>query len=198
MGRNTCGQFLSIDAELTCNKQGIMKMKNQDKQMYGFDRGFTLVELILVVLILGIAALVAVPMFSSAADIQVRATANRIAADLDYARGLAITRQKHYAVVFDRANEIYDIRDAATDTVITNPLDNRPFTVNLANDSRSGGVNIVSTDFTDDTIEFDYLGTPYAGGSQLNAQGVITLRSRDGSFSLTVTVEPMTGCVSIE
>jgi prepilin-type N-terminal cleavage/methylation domain-containing protein len=175
-------------------------MKKQNKQ----KDGFTLVELIIVVFILAIAALVAVPMFSSAADIQVRATANRIAADLDYARGLAITRQKNYAVVFDRAAESYDIRDTLTDTVITNPFDNRPFAVNLAADSRVGSVNIVSTNVTDDAIAFDYLGTPYVGnavpvsGSQLNTPGTITLRSRDGSFTLGVKVEPMTGYVTIE
>ncbi len=177
-------------------------MKNQDKKMYRFDRGFTLVELILVVLILGIAALVAVPMFASAADIQVRATANRIAADLDYARGLAITRQKNYAVVFDPATEFYDIREAGEADPIENPLDGGDFEVNLTTDSRVGGVVIDSADFDGETtITFDYLGTPYAGegtGSILNVLGVITLESRDGSFSLTITVEPMTGCVTIE
>jgi prepilin-type N-terminal cleavage/methylation domain-containing protein len=173
-------------------------MKEQKKHTFRLYRGFTLVELILVVLILSIAAVVAVPMFSSAADIQVRATANRIAADLDYARGLAITRQKDYSVVFDAANELYEIQDV-DGVPITNPLDNKTFTVNLANDARTGGVNIVSADFDGQTaVTFDYLGTPYAAGAPLTPQGVISLRSRDGSFTLTVKVEPVTGYVMIE
>jgi prepilin-type N-terminal cleavage/methylation domain-containing protein len=173
-------------------------MKEQKQNTLRLYRGFTLVELILVVFILAIAALVAVPMFSSAADIQVRAAANRIAADLDYARGLAITRQKQYSVVFDCANEIYEIRDTAADTVITNPLDNRPFTVDLKTDSRVGGVKIDSTNFTTNNVAFDYLGTPLEDTAQLDEPGIITLESRDGSFSLTVRVEPMTGYVTIE
>jgi prepilin-type N-terminal cleavage/methylation domain-containing protein len=168
-------------------------MKEQ-KNTFRLYRGFTLVELIVVVFILAIAALVAVPMFSSAADIQVRATANRIAADLDYARGLAITRQKNYAVVFDSGNESYEICDAATGDPITNPLDNKSFTVNLANDSRTGGVKIDLVEgATDDTITFNYLGSP----SSLTGTGWITLKSRDGSFVLYVKVEMMTGYVTI-
>jgi len=180
-------------------------MKELKKNTFKLYRGFTLVELILVVFILSIAALVAVPMFSSAADIQVRSTANRIAADLDYARGLAITRQKDFWVVFNGTTESYAIwwnNPASTaDEIFTNPLTNAPFAVNLANDSRVGGVNIFSTNFTNDTVTFNYLGTPYSGkgeGTSLNAQGVITLRSRDNSFSLTIKVEPMTGYVTIE
>jgi prepilin-type N-terminal cleavage/methylation domain-containing protein len=178
-------------------------MKEQKANTLRLYRGFTLVELILVVFILAIAALVAVPMFSSAADIQVRATANRIAADLDYARGLAITRQKNFWVEFDDASESYELwwnnPASGTDEIFTNPLTNADFIVDLANDSRTGGVNIDSADFDGETaITFDYLGTPYVAGGPLIAQGVITLKSRDGSFSLTVTVEPMTGCVTIE
>jgi prepilin-type N-terminal cleavage/methylation domain-containing protein len=182
-------------------------MKKQNKQTFRLQYGFTLAELIVVVFILSIAALVAVPMFSSAADIQVRATANRIAADLDYARGLAITRQKDFWVEFNDSAESYELwwnnPTSGDDEIFTNPLTNLPFSVDLTTDSRTGGVKIDLADFGGDTtITFDYLGTPYAGigsaGTRLNAQGVINLESRDGSFVLTVKVEPMTGYVTIE
>ena len=180
-------------------------MKKQKMRKLERLGGFTLVELILVVLILSIAALVAIPMFSSAADIQVRSVANRIAADLDYARGLAITRQKNYTVVFDKANESYDIREAGG-SIIKNPLDNRDFIVNLAADSRVSGVNIFSVNFdaaADNAITFDYLGTPYPGNVvsptvRLNNQGVVALKSKDGKFTVSVYVEPLTGSVTIE
>jgi prepilin-type N-terminal cleavage/methylation domain-containing protein len=171
--------------------------------------GFTLVELILVVLIISIAAVIAIPMFSSAADIQVRSVANRIAADLDYARGLAITRQKNYAVVFypvavsGHTAESYDIREVGG-SIIKNPLDNRNFVVDLTADSRVSGVNIFSVNFDAATaVTFDYLGTPYPGnvaspGTRLSDTGVITLKSKDGTFTVSVYVEPLTGCVTIE
>jgi prepilin-type N-terminal cleavage/methylation domain-containing protein len=169
--------------------------------------GFTLVELILVVLIISIAAVIAIPMFASAADIQVRSVANCIAADLDYARGLAITRQKNYAVVFYPSSESYDIREAGG-SIIKNPLTNTNFAVNLAADSRVSGVNINSADFDsslDYAITFDYLGTPYAGNvalptaaDRLDSQGLITLKSKDNQFVLYVKVEALTGTVTID
>jgi len=180
-------------------------MKNQNTVKLGSGRGFTLVELILVVLILSIAAVIAIPMFSSAADIQVRSTANRIAADLDYARGLAITRQKNYAVVFYPASESYDIREAGL-SIIKNPLDSKDFLVDLTADHRISGVDIFSANFdtaADNAITFDYLGTPYKGNAtplpenKLTGTGWITLKSKDGKFVVYVKIEMLTGYVTI-
>ena len=172
----------------------------EQKKQNGFN-GFTLVEIIVVVVILGIAALVAVPMLSSAADMQVRAAANRLAADLDYAKGLAVTYQTGYAVVFNTANESYDIRKSpyGTDDIVKNPVRaDQDYIVNFTTDSNMSRVAIDSTaGLTDDTVTFDYLGSPYSGAgtaTPLNS-GVITLQA--GDFTMTVDIEPMTGYVSI-
>ncbi|RKY11693.1 MAG: hypothetical protein DRP52_05590 [Planctomycetota bacterium] len=152
-------------------------------------------------MILGIAAAMAVPMFSGAADMQVRSAANRIAADIDYAKGLAITHQQSYSLVF--SGDSYTIQKA-DGTSVPNPLTGAiSFVVNFSTDSRLSQVSIDSADFdpdSSDTITFDYLGSPYSGettapGNSLNS-GQITLEA--GSFSLTVDVEPVTGYVTIE
>ena len=163
--------------------------------------GFTLIEIIMVVVILGIAAMMAVPMMSSAADMQVRTAANMIAADLEYAKNMAITQQRNYSVVFDIVNETYEIRDD-TATVIDHPVNVvSPFVVDFANDGRLEQVDIVVADFDPGpelTVTFDYLGSPYSGadsGSPLNA-GSIDLQA--GTFTMTVTVEPVTGYVKIQ
>lgn len=168
----------------------------------GRNNGFTLIEIIMVVVILGIAAMIAVPMLSSAADMKVRAAANRIAADLDYAKGMAVTHQKGYAVVFDPANESYDIRvePYGTDDIITNPV--RPgslYVVSFPSDSNMSQVKIDTVAFNSSanhTIMFDYLGSPFCGdpASALNS-GRITLQA--GDFTIYVDVEPMTGYVTI-
>jgi len=159
---------------------------------------FTFIELIVVMVILSIAALLAIPMISSAADVQVRSAANMIAADLDYAKSMAISRQQNYSVVFDPANDSYEVRDASGN-VIDHPIKaGSPFKVELQSDSRLSRVDITGADFDPDsqtTVTFDYLGSPYNGsGAALNS-GQITLQA--GSFSMTITVEPMTGYVTI-
>ncbi|MCD6175500.1 MAG: prepilin-type N-terminal cleavage/methylation domain-containing protein, partial [Planctomycetes bacterium] len=169
-------------------------------------KGFTLVELIIVVVILGIAAAIAVPMLSSAADMQVRSAANRIAADLDYAKNLAITHQSRYCVIFDEANESYEIRvdPFGVGDVIDHPVNPGKFVVDFSADSRLSRVDIVSADFDSGTsvsnvITFDYMGSPYSSTMATNLlTGQITLRDKQsGNFTLTVDVEPVTGYVTM-
>ena len=186
------------------NERKAVVMATLKKTHYrGGATAFTMIEIMVVLVILAIAALIAVPMMSSAADMQVRGAANRLAADLDYAKNMAITHQKPYTVVFDAAAESYQIQDA--DGVIDNPL--RPgslFQVSFPNERSMSRVAIdsITLDPVDasDAITFDYLGTPYSGteavsGSAFNNAGQITLTA--DSFSLMVVVEPMTGYVTI-
>ncbi len=162
--------------------------------------GFTLIEIIVVVVILAIVALMAVPMFSSAADIQLRAAANMIAADLEYAKSMAISRQRAYSVVFDSAAESYEVHDSGGN-VIPHPINPGDLVVDFPSDSRLNQVVIVTADFDPDsaeTITFDYLGSPYSGsppGTPL-ISGTISLQA--DSFTMTITIEPITGYVTID
>lgn len=163
--------------------------------------GFTLVELLIVVVILSVAAMIVVPTLSSAADMQVRSAANTIAADLDYARGLAVTRQANYSVVFNPGGESYEIRRTSDNTVIGNPLmGGQNYVVTFDGDSRLSQVDIDLANFdsdADNAITFNYLGVPFKGigtGTSLTS-GRITLQA--GTFTLYVDIEPVTGYVTI-
>lgn len=163
----------------------------------GNNRAFTLIEIILVVVILSIAALMALPFAVSGSDVQLRSAANIIASDLEYAKSMAISRGKFYWIVFDDAAESYQIEDS--NGVIEHPVKKGfDYIVNFTNDSRLKKVDITSTDF-DGThiVRFDYLGSPYNGNgftNQLNS-GVINLSS--GDSTMDVTVEPVTGYITI-
>jgi prepilin-type N-terminal cleavage/methylation domain-containing protein len=162
------------------------------------QNGFTLVEIIIVVVILSIAAMIAVPMVSSAADIQVRSAANQIAAHLDYAKSMAITHQQAYSVVFDVSTESYQVQDEGGN-LIDHPVNPGDFVVNLSN-TELDKVDITSADFdgvVSNAVTFDYLGSPYSGTdttAPLNS-GQILLQATD--FSITVSVEPVTGYVTM-
>jgi prepilin-type N-terminal cleavage/methylation domain-containing protein len=161
--------------------------------------GFTLVEILLVVLIIAIAAMIAVPMMGSMGSVQIRSAANMIAADLEYAKSMAISRQENYSVVFP-ANNYYEVHDH--NGVITHPVTKLPYKVDFSSDSRLDKVVIESADFAPSseppTITFDYLGSPHSGSGtsppDLNS-GEISIRA--GDFTMTINVEPVTGFISI-
>ena len=163
-------------------------------------KAFTLIELIVVMVIIAIAAVLAVPMISSAADVQVRSAANMIAADLEYAKSMAISRQQNHWVVFDPANESYEVHDPCG--VIDHPIKaGSNFVVDLQSDSRLSRVDIAGADFDPDSqlsVTFDYLGSPYSGTTTANPlnSGQISLQA--GSFTMTVNVEPMTGYITVQ
>jgi prepilin-type N-terminal cleavage/methylation domain-containing protein len=157
--------------------------------------GFTLTEIIIVVVIIAIAALTAIPMMSSAASVQIKSAVNMLVADLEYAKSMAISRGQNFSVVFDDNTECYWIEDQSG-TVIPHPVKKGfSYMVDFQNDGRLNKVNIVDVDFdTTSEVKFDYLGSPYNGsGSPLN-HGVINLEA--GGTTATVMVEAVTGFIS--
>jgi prepilin-type N-terminal cleavage/methylation domain-containing protein len=159
-------------------------------------RGFTLLEIMMVVLILAIAAAMAVPLMSSGAATKASAAAQMVAADLEYARSMAFTRGHVYRVTFDAGAESYQVQDQ-DGAVIAHPV-NQGSTYHVQfGTGQLTGVQIVSANF-DGThqVRFDALGSPYNGnGTPLNS-GVIILQG--GSTTQTIRVEPVTGVIRID
>lgn len=160
-------------------------------------KGFTLVEIIIVVVIMSIAALVAIPVLTSAADLQIKSAANVIAADLEHVKSLAISRQKIYSVVFDSSTNSYEVLDSDLNVVSHPTKSSGLFTVSFPSESRLSNVDIVSADFDlDETVLFNYLGTPMNSSGTDLVSGVITLETKGNT--MTVTVEPVTGYITIQ
>ncbi len=162
--------------------------------------GFTMLELLVVVAIIAIAAAIVVPMASSAGTMQLRAAVTMVAADLEYAKSMSISRGKRYSVVFDSGAESYRITDP-NGTTISHPIKGpgSAYAVDFRGDGRLKDVEIVSASFDGPSaVSFDYLGIPYSAGATPAAllnPGVITLRA--GGSTRTVQVEPVTGYISI-
>src|SRR5690242_16864757 len=76
-------------------------MSNRQSRSKGRAAGFTLVEILVVVVILGIAAAVIVPNMGTRSDLKAAAAARMIMADLIYAQNRAISTQTKHYVTFD-------------------------------------------------------------------------------------------------
>jgi len=158
--------------------------------------GFTIIEVLIVVVIIGVAAAIAVPMMSSAGSMQLRAAASMVAADMEYAKSMAISRGQFYAVVFNATADSYEIQDASG-VVIAHPVKKGfDYEIDFRNDGRVDRVDLVSASFNATaTVKFDYLGSPYDGGNNALNSGLVTLQA--GSATKTVSVEPVTGFISV-
>ncbi len=159
------------------------------RQTTRFDGGFTLIELLIVIVIIGITAAIAVPLMSSAASVQIRAAGGIVAADLEYAKSLAITTGQQHKVVFNVGNNSYEILDIDNNAV-EHPITKRSqYVVSFAADGRLDRVSINNTSFSGHTVTFDSLGSPG------NAGGSVVLQA--GGIGRTVTVEAVTGFISV-
>jgi prepilin-type N-terminal cleavage/methylation domain-containing protein len=182
-----------MGAELMVNKQYNNKLGS-----YGAvcNAGFTLIEIMMVVVLLAVAGAMAMPFLSSAGSLQAMAAADIIAADLEYAKSLAISRAQVYSVVFSVGSESYQIEDQGGN-LVPHPIKiGFNYVVDFANDSRLSQVDIsqVSFDATSE-VRFDYLGSPYNGSSTPLNSGTVTVKQ--SSLSRTVSVEPVTGIISV-
>jgi len=173
------------------------------------NRGaFTLVEILVVVIILGIAGAVIVPSLSTRDDLKAAAAARVLMADLIYTQNLAITQQKNHYVRFDVTTQRYVVVASPDMTVVTHPVNQMPYRVVLGAGGTPGLTDaaIESAEFKGQsseqlypTIGFDELGTPvvYIGSGSIEPLSSGSAVLRVGQFRLRVQIEPYTGQITV-
>ena len=156
--------------------------------------GYTLVEVLIIVTIIGIAAAIVVPNMLAAGTLGVQAAARIIISDILYAQNDAIAQQDNRRVVFDPDNESYRLADdsGVTLTAKWKNGSNSNYIVDFTSDSRFQGVVIASADFGGTpTLEFDALGGPLNGGTvEIEFQGT-RYRITVAAFTGRVTVQQL-------
>ena len=169
---------------------GINKMKNQ--------KGFTLIELIMIIVILGIVALASMPKTTAQPRTRLEAACQRIALDLRYVQAMSLAQQVRFGISFDTVNEAYFVYRVNVGTVAKDPQTRNNFNVSFVTLNEFKGIDIASTNFSN-KMEFDSTGAPYDGnGVILSSQGIITVQTTGGAYSRTVRIEAKTGKVSVQ
>ena len=162
--------------------------------------GFTLAEMLVVLIIIGIAATIVIPMVGNTSGMQVTSAARHISSTLMFAQTSAISAQQPFQVVFDADAESYEVRDADGNAVDDPVIAGRAYRVDYTSDSRLRNVRIETVNFDGGgKVWFDRLGTPLSGPDKDNLTdlNVGRVNIQAGDEIMTITVEPITGRINI-
>ena len=147
--------------------------------------GFTLIELVIVILIIGIISIVSYPRFANTLQsMNLRVATDKLTDDLRYIYSFAVSNHRNTWFAIDVGSNtysygIYDTPPNSDPTVLTDPATHQPAIINLNN---YNGVTITSETLAGG-FYFDWWGTPSTGGK-------ITL-----NFTRTIVIEAETGYV---
>ncbi len=152
-------------------------------------KGFTLIELVMVIVLLGIMAAVVVPRFVNVSSMNAAAFADKLRADIRYAQNLAMARNQRYRVYVNTAPAPtpngYAVVNVSSGMVAQDPAGQGTLSVTL-NTGQYAGITVNTP--PGGYVEFNSLGASTAG-----ADVTITV---NGDATLTVTITAQTGAVN--
>ncbi len=134
------------------------------------QRAFTLIELVLVMATLGIAAAIAVPRFAEGSHTRrLDAFEQRLLADIEHARRLAQARSASVMMVFDPINDTYVITGAR------NPVTGESSSYMVQTGDSPYRIDLQTVDLGGDAVLIhDGYGTRDSGGTITIASGDLT------------------------
>lgn len=167
-------------------------------------KGFTLIELVMVLVLLGIMAAVIVPRLPNVASTKAAAFVDKLRADIRFAQNLAMTRNVRTRVNFTGATR-YDVLSSTTGTctsfpLATDPATGQPFTIDLTVAPYTGA-GITLTLPAMNCLEYNSLGKPYNCAGLGNvcsavASGLTVTVNANAAAVGAITVSSQTGAVN--
>lgn len=184
-------------------------MPNLPLQFTKKQQGITYIEIILVVIILGIIAAVAMPDLSSTDPVKLDLAAQEFANAMRFARSESIRKGKPYG--FEQNNELIDVRRVDTSSSpwsfindVYHPVNKKLYNIDLKDFQSTRGITVTrNTTYRGNCtyfrrVYFDSHGTPWClvpeNVGLIEFENVLTL----GSHSRTVKLHTITGRVTIQ
>lgn len=159
-------------------------------------RGYTLVEMLITITILGIAGAVVIPSFGTTGVLRVQAAVRTVVADINVAQSEALAHQEGRAVMFFPDENRYAVVEVNGPAL--NPETDTLWSVAFEQGDRFGDSTIESASFSGGTaLIFDEMGAPVdtPGSNTPGNGGTIMIRGSGSVFR--ITVEAYTGRVTV-
>lgn len=165
---------------------------------------FTLLEMLAVIVVLGIAGALVIPSMGQTGVLRVQAAVRTIVSDITYAQSEAIAFQEKRAIVFNTANSTYRLVEVPGDTVdpaaytLYDPTNNTGLYIVDFMGDQFGDARITTANFDGgNTVIFDALGGPItdAGSNAPMSNGLITVTSSSSTFD--IRIDAFTGRVTV-
>ena len=155
--------------------------------------GFTLVELVVVIILVGVLAVVAIPRFRGVASFNTMGFADSVMASLRYAQKQAIAKRRNVCVAFTATTVSFTFASTAgsasvCNTNLTGPAGQSPYSIS------PDGKSVVTFAAVPAGLTFDALGRPLATATGLPLASVLVI-TISGDISRSFSVEPETGYV---
>lgn len=154
------------------------------KQTFNNQSGFTLIELILCMVLMGILAIMVTPKNDGMTSLGVTSAAREIVSSIRYAQDLAMTTSDAHGFRVTDANH-YEVYNAVTGQLAIAPSHQDHMHEELGDSSHS--LSFLNTNYK---VEFDSRGRPTVGGG-------VTLTIQYGSSTKSVQVSAASGLVNV-
>lgn len=174
-------------------------------------RGYTLVEMLIVIAVLGIAGVLVIPHMVNRDSMNVQAAVRRIIGDICFAQSDALSHQEMHQVHFYTSGHGYCLvrvtspaafsESSSTHDYLNDPLGGAGalghYIVDFSTDDRFTGVSIssVAIDGTSRDLTFDALGGTVTSSNLPGVGGSLVVAS--GSESYRITIAPFTGKLTV-
>ncbi len=164
-----------------------------------------MIETVLVLVITGIVIVIAVPNIVTAIQsIRLNAAAQRLVADIRYARELAISRHSVYGIQINQDSNSYQVfsLSGVTKTTIKDPYKAGNLVVSFSSAPEYSGVSISGVNActggicSTNDIRISAFGIP-SDANNINYTSAATISLQNGSFTKTVSVNQQTGFAEI-